>query len=61
MQKPNGTDVNDKSLQLKRLYRNGVHIGNFYYKVECWGMNSPKNEAEIQHRLGELINRLQTG
>lgn len=52
------------NMPLTRLfpfYNNGAHAGNIYYRIEAWGMNSLKVEAEIKNRLEEFISQLQVG
>jgi hypothetical protein len=43
----------------KPLYQNGAHVGNVRYQIDIWGMNSLKNEAEVERRLEDFISQLQ--
>lgn len=51
--------IHEVELVSKPLYQNGAHMGNVYYHIDIWGMNSLKNEAEVERRLEDLISQLQ--
>ncbi|HDR2486713.1 hypothetical protein V5027_04055 [Enterobacter bugandensis] len=52
--------IREVELVTKPLYLNGAHMGNVYYRIDFWGLNSPKNEAVAKRRLEELISQLQS-
>ncbi|HFT1960891.1 TPA: hypothetical protein RG862_001045 [Enterobacter ludwigii] len=51
--------IREVELVSKPLYQNGAHMGNVHYHIDIWGMNSLKNEAEVERRLEDLISQLQ--
>ncbi|TCQ89248.1 hypothetical protein EC840_104154 [Rahnella sp. JUb53] len=49
----------EQNFHVAKHYYNGAHDGNVYYRVECWGRNSPEREAELKRAVEAFVTYLQ--